>query len=132
MGNLYSRGLGVKADAEKAIHYYKLAAEKNKTMDLINLGNIYLDGKVVKQDINEAIKCYEQSASQGNSTAYMSLGNLYYLGKGVELDYKKIIYLKAAEMNDADGLNLFLIKYLARFLTEFDVLFLKMDAIVDH
>ncbi len=90
-------------DYEKAITWYRKAAEKGNARAQNIMGNRYFNGKCVEQNYVEAVKWYRKSAMQGYDAAQRSLGICYGQGKGVGLDYAKAYewYTKAAEQGYA-------------------------------
>jgi len=105
---------GRTSNKEKAVKWYKMAAEKGHVSSQLNLGVIYNQGIGVKLDYKEAAKWYQKAAEKGNSKAQLNLGILYDLGRGVEKDVAKAQenYKKAAMkgMRDAQY-NLGIIYY---------------------
>ena len=90
-------------DYEKAITWYRKAAEKGNARAQNIMGNRYFNGKCVEQNYVEAVKWYRKSAMQGYDAAKRNLGICYGQGKGVGLDYAKAFewYTKAAEQGYA-------------------------------
>ena len=82
LGTAYYDGKGVKKDYQKAIEYYKKAADLGDVVAYVNLGKIYYEGKGVKQDYQKALQYYKKAADLGDETGrerYKSL--LRELGK---------------------------------------------------
>lgn len=63
-------------DMEKAIHYYKIAAEKDNSTALFKLGEIYEDGLGVVKNTSKAIYWYRKAANKGHYNAKESLKRL--------------------------------------------------------
>ena len=86
-------------DYEKAITWYRKAAEKGNARAQNIMGNRYFNGKGVEQNYVEAVKWYRKSAMQGWAFAQFNLGNCYFNGQGVAKDTGEAIswFTKAAE-----------------------------------
>lgn len=63
-------------DDVKAVHYWRMAAEKGLALAQFGLGVAYQNGKGVTQDGHEARRWYNAAASQGNLAAQYNLGHL--------------------------------------------------------
>ena len=72
---------------EKAIEFYKIAAEQGDVNAQYILGDAYKE----RQDEEEAFKWYKISAEQGNTKAQYNLGWFYANGIGVEQDEEEAI-----------------------------------------
>ena len=92
---------------DKAIDYYKEAAEQGNAEAQNSLGIMYYNGEGVEKNYTEAVKWYRKAAEQGNADAHINLGNRYYYGEGVEKNYSEAVkwYRKAAEQGNARGQN---------------------------
>lgn len=99
IGELYYDGICVEQNYQKAIEYYKKAAELGSVDALKELGVMYGEGIGVEQDYKKAFEYYEQAAKRGNAVALNNLGYMYQHGEGVEQDFEKAkkLYEKAAE-----------------------------------
>ena len=64
------------SDLEKAIYWYKIAADNGVSDSMYNLAKIYRYEDAVK-DINKAIGWYEKAAEKGDADAMFSLGYIY-------------------------------------------------------
>lgn len=93
LGELYSRGDGVKEDRAKAIAYYEKAYKKGYSLAMHELGRAYQHGDGVNQDYAKAKQLYEQAIKKGYILSYINLGSMYESGLGVEKDYKKALEL---------------------------------------
>lgn len=104
LGNTYSEKLN---NYTQAIHWYKLAANRNNRDAYHSLGVLYDFGKGVEQDYVQAFKYYQLAADLGEPTSQANLGFMYEAGKGVLADNDMALkyYKKSAEQNDAQGLN---------------------------
>lgn len=107
LGFAYASGRGIAKDAERARHWYLLAARAGHSGAQYNLADIYLrgdgGGEVQKPDFNQAIYWFEQAASAGDPDALYNLGLIYQgrldRGKSVVADSEKAFryFLEAAE-----------------------------------
>ncbi len=84
---------------QKALRYYRQAAEQGHANAQHNLGVMYKMGEGVSMDWEEAFKWYRKAAEQGNAPSQFSLGVMYKNGWGVAENHGKGIKLlrKAAE-----------------------------------
>lgn len=80
IGYLYSNGLGVKKDHEKAVEWYKNAVVGNNLEAMFNLGNAYRLGKGVSKDFAKAEDLYRKSYCSGYKYSVVGLAALYYSG----------------------------------------------------
>ncbi|MCV2402471.1 sel1 repeat family protein [Marinomonas sp. C2222] len=80
---------------EKAIEYYRLAADNGSDSAAFNLGIIYQKDKLY----SESVYYYEIAAEAGNPKAQDNLGILYHHGIGIEQNWDKAeqLYLSALE-----------------------------------
>jgi TPR repeat protein len=69
LASLYSDGIGIKQDKNKAFELYKKAAIKNNAEAQFSLGMCYEFGNGVEVNKQKAIEWYEKSAKQGNVKA---------------------------------------------------------------
>lgn len=100
-------GLGViDQDHEKALYYYRKAAEQEYVKAYCKIGDFYFHGRAVEKDEKEAFKWYSKAAEQNDPAAQNKLGFFYLNGRGgVEKDYSEAFrYFKmSAENGDAIG-----------------------------
>ncbi len=89
----------VEQDMEKALYWYKRAAEKGETYAACVLGEIYSEGVETKLDYKEAVKWYTLGLGKGNGTAENNLANMYLVGQGVPKDYAKATELYTQAMD---------------------------------
>ncbi|MBK1624381.1 tetratricopeptide repeat protein [Afifella marina] len=97
LGELLSRGLGVKTDYKEAAGWYELAAKAGDREALYALGRLYLDGRGVDQDDAKAAEYFQRAADLGQPVAERELAYLLLQGKGVE----KNPMLAAAHLRNA-------------------------------
>ena len=88
---------------EKAVAYFRKAAEQGLAEAQNNLGLCYDNGEGVTQNDKEAAKWYRKAAEQGFASAQNNLGFRYETGKGVTQNDKEAAkwYRKAAEQGHA-------------------------------
>ena len=105
LGELLSKGLGVRQDHAEAAGWYKLAAERGDREALYALGRYFLEGRGVDQDFQKAAGLFEAAGDAGLSIAWRELAYLVLQGKG--RDKKPTLgaaYLrKAASRGDMDA-----------------------------
>jgi TPR repeat protein len=82
-GNLYRKGNGVARDYEKAVHWYRKAAEQGFAGAQNNLAGMYEEGLGIPKNKSEAAKLYLKAAEQHNAYAQHSIGRMYRDGEGV-------------------------------------------------
>lgn len=87
LGVMNQQGWGVIADAEKAVSFYKIAAEHGHLRALHNLAGLYHRGRGVSQDLEQALALYRRSAGLGSAKAAHRLGLIYFQGDGVARDF---------------------------------------------
>ncbi len=105
--NYYFGQNGYSIDYDKAVGYFRKAAEQGHAGAQYNLGVCYKSGRGVTQDYNEAVRWYRKAAEQGQAGAQCNLGVCYRNGQGVTQDYNEAVrwYRKAAEQGQADAQN---------------------------
>jgi chemotaxis protein histidine kinase CheA len=131
VGTMYQNGRGVAADRNKAVEWYKQAAEQGnqkavsrlklmesnasrfgKTLSAAEsgngksqyeIGNMFMTGIGADIDYGKALSFYEKSAAQGYNKAAYKLGLIYYEGTGVSTNKKTAFkwFSSAAENNYA-------------------------------
>lgn len=107
IGRIYSDGLGVEIDTDKAQDYYAKAllgfqkVESNKAWKYTEyrIGKMFAGGLGTEQDYKTAAQWLGLSAENKYKYAQYSLGGLYYRGLGVQQDFQTAfaLYLKSAE-----------------------------------
>ena len=99
LGLMYEYGDGVKQDYEKAVKWYREAAEQGYRSGQNNLGMMYQLGAGVAFNSREAIKYIRKAAEQGDSIAQYNLGFMYEYQFGIKEDKKEAIkwYRKSAK-----------------------------------
>lgn len=108
LARLYSIGIGVDKDLNKARELYNKAFEAGYTDAMVFCGDTYLDNNFsnASSDYNNALICYSKATSRRSPLAFYRLAWLYQEGLGVEKDENKSkeYYLRAKEMNYPDAL----------------------------
>jgi TPR repeat protein len=106
LGLQYRLGIeGVELNYEKAMFYFKKAANQGEPLALYQIGSMYSRGEGVELNHAEAAKYFKKSADLGYPTAMAHLALLYQEGEGVEKDINKAIALgeKAASQGHELG-----------------------------
>lgn len=105
LGKIYSQGLGVEKDAQKAIEYYQKAEASYNIDATYELAEILLQDVSDKDDpkFETGLRYLKKAAYAGQADALYQLGELYEKGESVEQDYKNAFgfYLIAALKGDA-------------------------------
>lgn len=96
----------IKPDIQKAIGWYKKAAEQDHTGAMKILGELYYEGKKVNQDYKQAVEWFKKGAELGGPGCQIYLGDCYFYGNGVEKDYSIALeWYKKARENGVDSAN---------------------------
>ena len=74
---------GVKANAEKAVEFYTLAANQGHQDAQFELARCYENGSGVVKNLEKAVEFYTLAANQGYRCAQYNLAQCYINGKGV-------------------------------------------------
>jgi TPR repeat protein len=101
LGELLSRGLGVKQDLAAAADWYGLAAKQGQAEALYSIGRAYAEGRGAAQDFGKAADALEQAAKQGHAVAAREFAYLVLQGQG----RPKNAMLGAAYLRRAAGLG---------------------------
>jgi len=104
--NPHGKNIEIK-DYQKALYWYKKAAEQGYAKAANHLGAIYANGLGVPQNYSKAVYWYKKAAKKGFALAEFNLGYMYEYGLGVPRDYNKAKYWykKAAEQGYAKAAN---------------------------
>lgn len=99
LGIMYDYGHGVKADSEKALHWYLQSAKQGHPAVQYQVGAKYFRGDGVRQDYREAARWWEMAANGGQVDAQFNLGLMYFRGLAIETDDIKAaaLFAQAAE-----------------------------------
>lgn len=98
-------GRGVEKSYEKAMEWYKKAANQGHAEAQCSLGYMYSRGIGIQQDYKKAAEWYEKAADQGHAKGLFNLGSMYYNGRGVPKDIEKAktLFDRAAKKGDKDA-----------------------------
>ncbi|MCL2377680.1 MAG: toll/interleukin-1 receptor domain-containing protein [Defluviitaleaceae bacterium] len=80
----YLRTIDVPQDYEKALYWYRKAAEQGHSGAQTTLGVMYILGQGVEENPERATYWYKRAAVQGNAIAQGNLGISYFTGQGVD------------------------------------------------
>jgi len=86
---MYLEGNGVSADTDKALFYYRLAAERDIAFAQHRLARLYLDNDHVEPDPAKALAWLLRAAKLGLVQAQLDLSQLYEDGTGINRDFVK-------------------------------------------
>ena len=107
LGCRFEDGNAVPQDYEKALEFYRQAANNGHVLAQTTLGKIYLEGRCgLNQNYAKAVKWFGKAAEQGDAESQLELGKLYQEGKGgLHRDYAKAIelYTKAGLQGNAEA-----------------------------
>ena len=68
IGQWYAKGnseMGISIDYDKAMYWYKKAADQGYGKALNNLAYLYLDGKGTEKNVNKELTCWSKRIMQG-------------------------------------------------------------------
>jgi len=85
VAEIYSRGLGVRRDEEKAAKWYQAAAEQNVPEAQFQYALMLLDGRFVSKDEEQAFALMEDAANAGNAMAQFNLAQMI-VGRNTSAD----------------------------------------------
>ena len=77
---------------EKALEYFKEAAELGDAIAQFFTGMMYDEGVGISQDFEQAVFWYTKAAEQGDASAQCRLGRMYRDGEGVAKDREQASY----------------------------------------
>lgn len=92
MGTAYAEGLAKAVNPERAVSWYRRAAERGNTLALHNMGNVYSSGAGVPQSDEQAVYWWRQAAVKGDAIPQLRLGSMYEQGKGVQPSIDQAVY----------------------------------------
>ncbi|MDR3470460.1 MAG: tetratricopeptide repeat protein [Devosia sp.] len=109
MGWFYLNGVGVKADKEEAIRWYRKSARQGDERAMFSLGQI----AYIARDYSEALLWFKRAADKGHCRSDFWIGKLYWRGQGVAQDrqvaHKHFVRASAEKLIEAQRV----IRYLA-------------------
>jgi len=85
MGWLYLNGVGVEADEDEAIRWYRRSARQGEPRAMFSLGYI----AYFRRDYSEALKWFERALGKNHHRSSFWIGKIYWRGQGVERDRKR-------------------------------------------
>ena len=91
LGNMYSEGVGVDADTEKAMAWYEKAASQGYEKAQYKLGLFYYEDSRTRKDLPHAFQLFSNAADKGHPAAQFHLGKMYASGQGVKRNYEKAL-----------------------------------------
>lgn len=99
LGVMYANGEGVPKDYQKAMFWYRKAAEQGNAEGQHGVGLMYILGMGVAQSWTEALPWLRKAADQGFAASQYNLGVMYEYAQGVpaNLDLAENWYRKAAD-----------------------------------
>lgn len=101
VASLYAKGDGVRQDEERAVHWWRKAAEQGYARAQNDLGVALSDGRGTEVNLAEAVLWYRKAAEQGMAVAQLNVGLMYAMGQGVQRDAREATgwYRLAAEQD---------------------------------
>ncbi|MFT5505166.1 MAG: TPR repeat protein [Gammaproteobacteria bacterium] len=87
LAGLYLNGAGVEQNVDKAIKWYRVAADNDVSYAQYKLAWLYLEGRLVDQDVMRAKEWFERASTLGYIDAQLDLSRLYSSGQYFEVDY---------------------------------------------
>jgi len=87
LGRMFEIGKCMSPDLDKAIKYYRLAAEQGQVQAQCNLGALLRKGQA--QNLAESVMWSTKAAEAGLAEAQFNLGLAFQTGAGVPRDYKQ-------------------------------------------
>jgi TPR repeat protein len=85
MGWFYLNGVGVEADENEAIRWYRKSARQGEPRAMFSLGYI----AYFRNDYSEAIIWFERALSKNHHRSNFWIGKMYWRGQGLERDRKR-------------------------------------------
>jgi TPR repeat protein len=85
MGWFYLNGVGVEADEDEAIRWYRRSARQGEPHAMFSLGYI----AYFRKDYSEALKWFERALSKNHHRSSFWIGKIYWRGQGVDRDRKR-------------------------------------------
>ncbi|MGB5472100.1 MAG: tetratricopeptide repeat protein [Gammaproteobacteria bacterium] len=86
LGHMYTKGVGVEIDYQKAVAAYEKAADQGYDKAAYKLGLIYSEGSGIPADMKTAFKWFRIAATGGYPAAQYNLGKMYAAGQGTGKD----------------------------------------------
>lgn len=89
----YEGSRGFKQDFEKAVHFYKMAAENGNRQAQENLGYCYYYGRDGEPDFEKAFHYFALGAFDGHLVSLYKIGDMYLHGLYVPKNEKEAFYI---------------------------------------
>lgn len=86
LGQMNYEGVGTEKNLDRAVDYFKRAAELKNSNALFGLGKIFLDKEYQRYDPEKGIRYLQEAAELGNAFAQTRLGKLYMTGEHLPED----------------------------------------------
>ncbi len=86
LGNMYTKGIGVDIDYQRAIATYEQSAGQGSDKAAYKLGLIYYEGTGIPQNMKTAFKWFMHAAENDHTAAQYYLGKMYAAGQGTGKD----------------------------------------------
>jgi hypothetical protein len=105
----YADGAGFEKSNEKALSWYRRAADQGDADAQASLGVMYQNGISIQKSNEQAVSWFRKSADQGNASGQNLLGVMYFMGTGIEKDDKQAVmwFRKSADQGNSQAqLNL--------------------------
>jgi len=93
VAHMLRRGLGTEQNPERAIYFYRRAAEVGLVNAMINLGSMLLNGEGAERDDSEAAGWFYQASLAGDPRAQYVLGVLAARGHGMDKNPEAAVML---------------------------------------
>lgn len=84
LGQAYEQGKAVAQDDEKAVEWFRKAADQGNAKAQNSLGVMYALGHGVTRDREEAVRWYKKAAKSGSPDGMYNVAISYYNGEGVD------------------------------------------------
>lgn len=103
IGVLYAQGLGVEADPDESVRWYRQSALAGYSNAQFNLGAAYYNGEGTELNVGQAIAWWEKAAQQDHPEALYNLATLYRRGEGTQQNLKRAteLFEKAVNLGDS-------------------------------
>lgn len=88
LGNAYFNGTGTAADRERAVMWYKRAADQNYPPAMFNLAYCCSNGTGTSVDKEKAFELYLKASKNGDLDATNNLAIIYFNGDGAPQNYR--------------------------------------------
>lgn len=93
-------------DNERAVHWYRAAADQGYTDGIAGLASMYAKGEGVEQDLQRARELFEQAGEAGHAGSIRVLVSAYEKGElGVEADSAQAAYWRSKQAAPDTGGN---------------------------